>query len=300
MRLPPCAGWLDGLVMMLLFPCDPLRRTRPDPHFSDEYVAARNLGIAVGLIDHDAASAGEFTACCARVPSIGDGAVYRGWMMQPSVYLGFETALARLGVVLRTSHESYVRAHHLPRWFGAVKDDTPYSAWTETDADAELLAAVRRFPSAPVVVKDYSKSEKHYWDEAMYIPDTSDEDHVLRVARRFRELRGAFFDGGFVVRAFERFEGPELRTWWVDGSCVMVTPHPDGPAETSWSDVRSQIDGFGSSISRVGSPFVAVDVVRRADGALRIVEIGDGQVSDRPASVDPEWFIASIMSAGAK
>ena len=31
-------------------------------------------------------------------------------------------------------------------------------------------------------------------------------------------------------------------------------------------------------------PFITVDLVRRSDGAWRVVEVGDGQVSDRPAT----------------
>ena len=32
--------------------------------------------------------------------------------------------------------------------------------------------------------------------------------------------------------------------------------------------------------SRIPSPFFSVDVARRDDGVLRVVEVGDGQVSD--------------------
>jgi hypothetical protein len=32
---------------------------------------------------------------------------------------------------------------------------------------------------------------------------------------------------------------------------------------------------------RVASPFFSVDVAERSDGTLRIIELGDGQVSDR-------------------
>lgn len=46
--------------MMLLFPCDPLKRGRPDPHFADEYGAARDADIPVALVDHEAAVAGEY------------------------------------------------------------------------------------------------------------------------------------------------------------------------------------------------------------------------------------------------
>jgi len=39
-----------------------------------------------------------------------------------------------------------------------------------------------------------------------------------------------------------------------------------------------------------------VDVVRRADGGWRVVELGDGQVSDRPAAVSPEALVEMLFS----
>jgi hypothetical protein len=36
-----------------------------------------------------------------------------------------------------------------------------------------------------------------------------------------------------------------------------------------------------TAASRISSPFFTVDVARREDGTLRIIELGDGQVSDR-------------------
>jgi ATP-grasp domain-containing protein len=39
------------------------------------------------------------------------------------------------------------------------------------------------------VLRDYTKSMKHYWHDAAYIPDTEDADVAWRVATRLRELR---------------------------------------------------------------------------------------------------------------
>ena len=36
-------------------------------------------------------------------------------------------------------------------------------------------------------------------------------------------------------------------------------------------------------------------VTLRADGAWRVVELGDGQVSDRPSTTDPAAFVAAII-----
>ncbi|MFE5790899.1 ATP-grasp domain-containing protein [Rhodococcus erythropolis] len=43
-------------------------------------------------------------------------------------------------------------------------------------------------------------------------------------------------------------------------------------------------------------PFVTVDFTRREDGVWRVVELGDGQVSDRPRTIPAEQFIAAIAS----
>ncbi|MFI7648802.1 hypothetical protein ACIBTZ_22370 [Micromonospora sp. NPDC049460] len=45
--------------MMLLVPADVLRPRRPDEHFADEAEAARQAGIDVAVIDHDAFVRGQ-------------------------------------------------------------------------------------------------------------------------------------------------------------------------------------------------------------------------------------------------
>jgi ATP-grasp domain, R2K clade family 3 len=41
-------------------------------------------------------------------------------------------------------------------------------------------------------------------------------------------------------------------------------------------------------------PFVTVDLALRADGVWRVVELGDGQVSDRPAAITPSALIDAL------
>jgi hypothetical protein len=282
---------------MLLFPCDPLKRARPDPHFADEYVAARDADIPVALIDHDAAVAGEYRMSCKKVAESSTPAVYRGWMLRPSAYAGLERALSERDVLLKTTASKYELAHHLPQWYGAVRNDTPESVWTMTDSEVDFIEALRRIRIGPAVIKDYSKSAKHYWNEAMFIPDTTNEEHALAVARRFRELRGEFFDVGYVIRSFEQFEGPEVRTWWVDGRCVLVSPHPDAASEEVF-DLADNVGALSPSIDGIGAAFITADIVQRSgDGRLRIVEIGDGQVSDRSSFIDSSSFITSVVAA---
>ncbi len=276
---------------MLLVPADPLRSTRPDPHFAPEAAAARDRGHRVAVVDHDALARGEAERAVAGVLATEDGeeAVYRGWMLRSEHYAAFVDALARRGVVPRTGAAQYRTAHELPGWYGAFRDLTPESAWTDGFERAEFEVARDRLRGGPAVLRDYTKSMKHHWHEAAYIRDLADADAAWAVARRFTELRDDDATGGFVLRRFEPFTSAEIRTWWVDGTCALVGPHPDTP-----EDVPDAPDLTAIGPLLRGLRFVTVDLARRADGAWRVVELGDGQVSDRPATVAADVMITVL------
>ena len=110
------------------------------------------------------------------------------------------------------------------------------------------------------------------------------------MVERFLELRGDAFDGGFVLRRFEDFEGAEVRSWWVGGRCRLTTPHPDTPDDHPQVPPEILAD-LEPAVAALGLPFVTVDLVQRTDGVWRVVELGDGQVSDRPRSCSTERLV---------
>jgi hypothetical protein len=276
----------------MLFPRDLLQPRRVDEHFRSEAAAARDLGLGVQLIDHDAVVAGDVQGGLSAVGPDNGAYLYRGWMIPPSRYGSMARACAERGVSLVTSGDAFASAHHLPRWYPVMSAVTPESAWTASDDLDDFLSVVDRFAFGPLVIKDFSKSEKHYWDEAMFIPDAADRTQARAVASRFLELRGSAFDSGFVVRRFEPLSPVEARTWWRDGRCIFITPHPDTP---DTAPPEPDLDAITPLIASLRLPFVTVDVaVNDNTGALRVVELGDGQVSDRPRSTDPTAFISSL------
>lgn len=272
--------------MLLLVPCDPLNPRRVDPHFQAQAQAARAADIPVARIDHDALSRPQ--EAVADVPPSSD-AVYRGWMMSAAEYAALEQALTARDVQLRTSAREYRTAHELPGWYDALAPATPESLWTAELAGLDDLC--EQLGTGPAVLRDFVKSMKHYWNEAAYIPDVADRAAVRRVAERFLELRGDAFTGGFVLRRFEQFTGAEARTWWVGGRCALVTPHPDTPDELPGKLDLVEVEPL---VAGMALPFVTVDLVRRTDGAWRIVELGDGQVSDYPAGQDPMLLLRAL------
>ncbi|WP_344345454.1 ATP-grasp domain-containing protein [Kitasatospora putterlickiae] len=197
-----------------------------------------------------------------------------------------------------------------------------------------LAAAVARLGGrGPAMVKDYVKSRKHEWDEACYIPELADLPAVERVVARFVELQAEHLAGGVVLRRFEEFtrvvwdthggpsdggssgSGPsdggssgggpegasdgrrravEARVWWLDGEPVLVGPHPDlpgCPAAPDLSVVRPLVRALGCR-------FVTTDLAERADGSgWRVVEVGDGQVSELPRGIDPSALLIALLAA---
>jgi hypothetical protein len=80
-------------VVLLLVPADPLRPRRADEHFAAEAAAARDAGITVAFIDHDAlAGPGGAGRAVARFPDAGAAAVYRGWMLRAGQYAALSDA----------------------------------------------------------------------------------------------------------------------------------------------------------------------------------------------------------------
>lgn len=276
---------------------DPLRPRRAEPHFAATAATARELGAAVALIDHDAAVRGDTEAAVAAVPPGLGPTWYRGWMLPSTGYTALVAALAERGCRLLTDAEHYRRAHELPGWYETFAAVTPRSAWLATEPGrspsaehlAELAAQLR--PGA-AIVKDYVKSRKHEWDEACFIPDLDDPQQLATVVGRFAELQGDFLAGGIVLRAFENLIGAEARVWWIDGEPALTTAHPDA------ADADPPTVGTGvvaPLVRALDCRFVTTDLALRDDKVWRVVEVGDGQVSDLPATTDPRLLLEPLL-----
>jgi ATP-grasp domain, R2K clade family 3 len=274
---------------LLLFPSHPLHARRPDPHFAAAFATATLLGLDVGLLDHDAVEKGRSLETV-RASWIDRQIVYRGWMIDPIRYEELACALRGVGASLVTSADQYRRAHELPEWYPLFAELSPTSRWTSS-ADLGELEVVAEGMRGPVILKDYVKSAKHDWARACFVPEVSDAVVLESVARALLDHRGDFFSGGFVIREFEEFVGPEARTWWLDGELIATTTHPDEPSAVAFN---IDLAGISERITSLKCRFVTCDVVLHADGRTRVVEIGDGQVSDWPEGVDDSELLRAL------
>ncbi|MCW2638811.1 MAG: hypothetical protein JWP76_1117 [Dactylosporangium sp.] len=288
----------------ILFCSDPLNVRRVDEHFAAEADTVRAAGGVVALVDHDALLGGDADAAVRRVPRDLGLAWYRGWMIPTDRYQELSQALAGRGAGLLVSPDDYGRAHELPGWYDTFADVTPRSVWMPTEPGVvpsaeDLASLIAPLGRGPAVVKDYVKSRKHDWDEACYLPDLTDVTAVHRVVSRFVQLQDDSLAGGIVVRAFEPFvtsgtDAGEARVWWLDGQPILIGAHPDTPDQQPQPDLTR----VQPLVTALGCRFVTTDLARRTDGAWRVVEVGDGQVSDLPRTVNPAQVVNPLLSTG--
>jgi ATP-grasp domain, R2K clade family 3 len=204
----------------------------------------------------------------------GSQVVYRGWMLKSEEYAALVRAVEQAGAMVFTSTREYLAAHHLPNWYPLLSDLTPQTRIYPADAD--LVAELRALRWEAYFLKDFVKSLKTARGSVVKEP----EDAPAVVAE-MREYRGEI-EGGICVRQVEDFlSESEQRYFVLNGLSYAATAGAQIP-----EIVRRCAE-------RVPSKFFSVDVVQRRDREPRVVEVGDGQVSDlvgwSPAAFAAMW-----------
>lgn len=289
---------------MFLFPENPLQPRSVDEHFLPEAQELRWLGEKHTVVSlEELARNVPLEELLRKLPEASaddDKITYRGWMLSPATYASIEDFVKTRGWTMATSATQYQASHEIVGWYEALQTFTPATVWASTAREAVAQARTAHWQAA--IVRDYSKSLKHAWAEACYIPAV-EKKAAFKVAEKFEELRGDALVGGVVLREFEQFSAVEARTWWVDGNLVAVTPHPDTPGELP-STVQSSVKakwlprGFKKELAKLDLGFCTADFAFTAKGKARLVEVGAGSVSDRPRCTDADDFLTAILGRG--
>jgi hypothetical protein len=228
----------------------------PDEMFADQHAALTAAGFTASICT-DSVLAG--VKPLRDVPP-GTTVVYRGWMTTAEEYAALVRAIERCEAGPLTFTDEYLAAHHLPNWYPTLADLTPETRVFPPDAD--LDAELRKLGWGSYFIKDFVKSLKTGRGSVVHDPA-----EAPAVVAELREYRGRI-EGGICVRRVEEFLPESEQRYFVLKGI--------GYAATGGSVPRV----VQQCAERVVSPFFSVDVARRSDGELRVVEIGDGQVSD--------------------
>lgn len=250
--------------MHLLYPCDPFDGKKPDDAYEEEFSAAQRAGFACFLFSAEEFGMGEFKPRPAHL--FAGEILYRGWMLTPARYAQLQEAIEAKGATMVVGAEHYRQCHHLPGWYDQCRDLTPRTIFLSKDDDFSNALAATGWHAC--FVKDFVKSL------------TTTRGSIARNAAEIREVvdlieryRGQL-EGGVCIRELEDLRPETEERYFVFRGKAFAR---DGAVPDLVRDIAG----------RIASPFFSVDIALDAEGAPRLIELGDGQVSDRkkwPAS----------------
>ncbi len=262
-------------MLHFVFPASPLDLRSIEPDFERQGHALAEAGFSTSLISDGTFDSG---APLVRVPGEST-VVYRGWMVDPLQYERFAGAVTATGASLLTSAAAYRRTHYLPEWYPLLRDLTPETVIVPPDADLERELV--RLGWGEFFIKDYVKSLKTA--PGPIVRDPSEAKPLVEAMLRYRGT----IEGGFCVRRLEHFvPGGEKRFFVLD-------QRPAGAEGDAVPDIVRVV------AERIESRFYSVDIAQNEHGTWRVVEIGDGQVSD-PVGWSESAFVGFWRSAGFK
>jgi ATP-grasp domain, R2K clade family 2 len=294
--------------MNILF-CDNPFESKPsvDTDYEDEFVAAKQNGFTTQLFSYESLTKdkdAEFAARRIKHSDTLQKIIYRGWMLKPNQYASLYNALLAKNFKLINSPTEYQNCHYFPDSYKFINGHTPKTIWLTVQNQKvnydQVFADIAAFGNSPLIVKDFVKAQKHYWDTACFIPMATDKDKVKSVIEKFVELQNTDLNEGLVIREFIELNDlsvhsksgmplkQEYRLFFLNGQVLACYDYWE---EGEYSaDEHPPLDIFRDIANNIESNFFSMDVAKTEKGEWIIIELGDGQVAGLPDKADRLQF----------
>ncbi|MFK8054957.1 MAG: ATP-grasp domain-containing protein [Saprospiraceae bacterium] len=240
-----------------------------DYMYAEEYESAKKSLLSVSLISFEEIKKGNIDSAIKRVRSNveKEAGIYRGWMLKPNQYRLLYEALLDKNIELINKPDQYKFCHYLPESYETIKDYTPQSTFKELKGEfniQDFKNQIEEFEDNPIVIKDYVKSQKHYWKEACFIPDSSNTEMVNSIVKKFIELQDSDLNEGLVFRRFVELEEltnhsesgmpltKEFRVFVKDKKVMTTYKYWD---EGDYQNVNPVLERFEEIIPKIESNF---------------------------------------------
>lgn len=298
--------------MKMIFCQDPMTQHEPDSMFIDEVAAATRAGLEFALLDYNALVQGHNAARAVRDVPVHEPletAVYRGWWLTVAQYTALYEALLSRGLRLINDAAQFEYTQYLPHSLPVIKPHTPRTIWIETDRHVShdaIKQVLLPFAGRALILRDFVAAEKHYWQQACYIPSSSDESAVQATIEQFLRLRGRHFTGGLVFREFVEFHHlmetgadkmpliEEYRVVYWNGVPIQTVRYWDVPGQVTRT---IPLDRFAPLVPHIRSHFFTMDVARCPDDRWMILDLGDAQIMPLPESADEHRLYRALAGA---
>lgn len=262
----------------------PLYQRKVDEDYEEEYQEA-GLHHPCALFSYEDLEMGKLSLFGEKISGL---TIYRGWMMKPDMYFVFYSLLEQRGIYLINTPDEYERYHTLPGWYNDFVEETAPSVW-ESEGNIENAILKAKQLEGPYIVKDFVKSRKHEWYDACYIKNIADIGNAASILKNFVDRQGESLVGGIVLRKFINLKqigfheksgmpiSEEYRAFVYAGEILIIDNYWLENENIGLSE--SEMNWIEGIAQKVKSNFVTVDIARKDEGELIIMELGDGQVS---------------------
>lgn len=267
-----------------LFCSHPLYQYKVDDDYVDEYDTAK-MNSDCALFSYEELEKGKLKLFGDKITGL---TIYRGWMLKPELYRKLYDELEKRGIILINSPEDYEYCHLLPEWYEDFKEQTVFSVWTTGNSMSDVMQ-ISKMLEGSYIVKDYVKSRKHEWYDACYIENICDKEKLEKVVNNFILRQGESLVGGVVLRKFVELKqtgyheqsgmplSEEYRIFVYAGKVLTIDDY--WMKKTNIGLAEEEYQWITDIATKIKSNFATIDVARKTDGSLIIMELGDGQVS---------------------
>ncbi|POD96501.1 hypothetical protein BV924_09045 [Pectobacterium odoriferum] len=253
--------------MNIIYPSDCFDSSKVDEAFEAEYHSAKESGLSCLLLSTQHVSNGKYKFSKDIAPNAS--VIWRGWMLKSDDYKSLSDAVTQNGGNMLISLEDYLSSHHITGWYNSCEKYTPETIFLKESDDFEQVTSQLKWPS--YFVKDYVKSL------------TTSRGSIAKNAEEIREIIAAIkkfrgeIEGGISLRKVEDIIKTSERRYFSFKNNVYSSNDivPDLVVEIA---------------QPIRSPFFSIDMAENASGELRLIEIGDGQVSDTK-----EWNVEKFI-----
>ncbi len=289
----------------VLFPAfsDALRE--PDPEFHREQRVLEEGRIPFHVINIAALIRGDFEkAFWAVNAATSTIVIYRGPILHPAEYQTLDQELRKRGLHLLVRPPEYEVALLFPNWYPAIQNHAIPANWILGSDPIEALRAALALSPPPYFIKDFAKSAKEIAPRGCIVDGPDLERSMATSIDELRDYRGDRFEGGIVLRPLVKLrhlaENPfggqifeEYRLFFFGGELIARTGYDRITGDAA------ALQDFSFLATKIQSRFFTADIVVTADGAQRILEIGDGGTSALPPTLNVASFYSKIVAAMA-
>ena len=259
--------------MQIIYPSDYFSSNNPDENYEDEFHYARQYGLncillsSQHLLENRFKFSGNFAA--------NEPVIWRGWMLKQEEYQALYNAVSSHSASMLISADNYISCHHITGWYELCRNHTPESIFLKESDDFAEVTSQLKWPA--YFVKDYVKSLTTSRGSI-----AKDAEEIQEILTNIKQYRGEI-EGGVVLRKVEDFKAETERRYF----------SLSGEIYSSDDIVPEIVQKIAKNIQ---SPFFSIDMVETTASDLRLIEIGDGQVSDIK-QWDAQKFIKMIANA---